>query len=553
MMPDSTPLARGRGIAVAAIVLFVLAVVYHGARLDFPFYYHSDEPIKVLQVQSGEFNFHHPMLLIGSVAVWNGTFTSEADRQDPQKICELGRWFSVIFLALATVLLALLAASRFGLEGFLITGLLLLLNPHFTEHGRFFKEDAALLFGIAAVPAALALLERRMTVSRMLSAGVAGGLALSAKYIGGLALVAGLIAILVCPGPKPEGRIENPHSWKRRALAAGVMLFAALGLFLLINLEPARNAGIWQREFQREMTKLTDQEEQTQGLADFSWNSKTMEDLREDLPEAVWWLAGIYLVGFVISGLWRRPSHVSLLLFILIYAIALGLTSRYSGRYGLPLSAGLVTLAGMGLAWLITQFRAWLIRRDLAHLAPPVRSALSLLVLVIGLALLVPGLYRRQNDISRQFRQDSRLMMGDWITRNVPHDAVIIQDMDTKLPAPDYRFIDQAQPLCPQVIRTVRDFEKSGVSALRDQGATHVLFTYKDYRKLKRIFKRLEKAAEKGESAESVLDDLARDDPFWVDLHRSGELLQEIEEGRVRVLQPGLWLYRLPLPPPQES
>src|SRR2546422_6738796 len=50
-----------------ALLLFAACLWLDTRHNDFPFFYHRDEPDKVSQVIRGEWNFHHPALMLATV------------------------------------------------------------------------------------------------------------------------------------------------------------------------------------------------------------------------------------------------------------------------------------------------------------------------------------------------------------------------------------------------------------------------------------------------------------------------------------------------------
>ena len=89
------------GILVASLV-FVSAMVLFTEHASAPFYYHQDEPGKVLQVIHRRKNFHHPLLMLTTAEVARKAFLHGGAEDDPQRVVEMAR----------TIMAAFAAASR---------------------------------------------------------------------------------------------------------------------------------------------------------------------------------------------------------------------------------------------------------------------------------------------------------------------------------------------------------------------------------------------------------------------------------------------------------
>ena len=133
-------------LAVLAMALFAGCLALDTRHNGFPYFYHPDESAKVDQVLTGEWNFHHPMLLLSATTV--AVETRGVARSD-QQVVEAGRWISAAFVAGAVVALALLAFAWRGWTASLAAGGALLLHHQLFELAHYMKEDSALLFGMA--------------------------------------------------------------------------------------------------------------------------------------------------------------------------------------------------------------------------------------------------------------------------------------------------------------------------------------------------------------------------------------------------------------------
>jgi hypothetical protein len=136
---------------LAAFILFT-------QHNDFPFYYHTDEPSKAIQVLTGQRNFHHPLMLLRSTELLVGIAHIPSN---PQAVVEAGRSLSGFFAALAVGTLMLLGWNLGGAFAGILCGVLLLSHPVLFELAHYMKEDCALLAGVAATFYSINCYERK--------------------------------------------------------------------------------------------------------------------------------------------------------------------------------------------------------------------------------------------------------------------------------------------------------------------------------------------------------------------------------------------------------
>jgi len=89
-------LRRNALLALWSLLLFVACTVLNTCHNRFPYFYHPDEPGKVRQVISGDWNLHHPMLLLQTTKLF--VETTGVPRTE-QPVVEAGRMVSAIFCA----------------------------------------------------------------------------------------------------------------------------------------------------------------------------------------------------------------------------------------------------------------------------------------------------------------------------------------------------------------------------------------------------------------------------------------------------------------------
>ena len=240
-----------RGRALPALVLLVAALVSLGAFLHcngFKEGFHPDEPSKARQLLSGEYNLHHPQLMLRGVALVNWLQAGSSDGEvsflddDVERwlVMVRGRTFSALMTAVAVGLLGWLAfavgtraAGRpTGVLASTAAVLFLATHPGLVVNAHYFKEDATLLGATAIwLVVAAAYLQTRGW-AWLVAAGVAAGLVASAKAVGAASLAITLVATLAIPPATPIGR----GGFARRLGGAAAVLATAAAIFALVNL-----------------------------------------------------------------------------------------------------------------------------------------------------------------------------------------------------------------------------------------------------------------------------------------------------------------------------
>ena len=166
------------------LALFFICFALNTRHNGFPFFYHPDEPGKVEQVMTGEWNFNHPMLLLSTTKLAVEVLNVPSDRRRSLRrgvVCRR-------YLRPWRLWPCRCWPMWRGWAAALITGGALALHHQLYELAHYMKEDAALLMGVAlTLLAAFAFWQRRSDWSAA-ALGVAGALATSGKYVGALAL-----------------------------------------------------------------------------------------------------------------------------------------------------------------------------------------------------------------------------------------------------------------------------------------------------------------------------------------------------------------------------
>jgi hypothetical protein len=471
----------------------------------FPSTYHPDEPSKARQVLNGEYNFHHPMLMLTATEAWIRLSGTPAEAE---AVTVAGRTVSAFFTSGAVFFLVLLAAIVAGPLAAAAAGALLVANHELFELAHYFKEDPALLFGIGALFLALAAFDRSPTPWRAAAMGAALGLAISGKYLGAVALP--VVAILLW---RNRARLGLHRSgWP--ALAGLVVVLVSANLPILLHPE------LFADGFTREV--------------DFVVIGH--KGITRSVPHGVYWkifldavmpvrwlpVVGALLI-FQYVTLWLRRRTVStaewaLAIFPLAFAVLLSFSPKTNHRYFLPDSALLLTLAALGIANLRH------LRRGGAPLFPRFPNALPCAALAAALAIQAPTFLAYYHG----FSHEGRAAMVDYLRAHVPAGTTIVQDKRVDLDALGAPYDFQGKLFAADV---------GTIAELRARGIRYVAVAEGDYG---RFFREQLKPTAAGAG------EFYRRKAFYDQLFGEGTLLFDCAPGQLQYLQPHLMLYELP-------
>ena len=504
-------------LLAVALALFLASLWLCSRHLDFPYYYHPDEPGKTAQVIEDTRNFHHPLLLVNTVAAVVGVLDVPLR---PQPVAVAGRWVSVAFSALAVVLLALFAAIRRGLGAALGAGLFLGLHPDVLQLAHYFKEDPALLFGIALTFLALLLAARPGGRWMALGPGAAAALAFSAKYIGIVVLPVALVFAW------------RKDRWRGMALClAGFLLVAGL-----VNFEMFTHWSDATASLERETALIANgayEVKRSIPHADYFRHYRQRLALPFGLfylwGLVVWWQSRRREEG---PGL-ERAVETAMIFFPLALTILMSFAAKSGGRYFHPCLLGLCYTAGLGLQDLAG--RCW----SAPWVSSPAgRGRRVLAAAVVAIALAGSGWQAYQADQS--FTSDARLTLGNFIREKLPASAVVMQGRRVELPDPRGEHALDAhdfQPL-PQTLLDVKSIADAGsVAGLQAQGVTHVAIDRREYEMY------LDEGA-KPKSDQAAIFRQRRE--FYRELFARSKVLLDIPGGNTSTHNPALTLLELP-------
>lgn len=558
-----------------ALVLFAFSLALNTRHNDFPYSYHPDEGGKTGQIIERSRNYHHPLLLLSVTDIVSRVAFIPRERQP---IVETGRWVSAAFAAGTVAVLALLAWWYYGAIAGWATGLAVALQPDVFETAHYMKEDPALLFGLALSLLAAALWWSRPGWRTLRFLGIACGVAVSGKYLGIEALAFALPMILwhrAADASFTRGaRLQHfLLSFALTFLVCNLPLFAILDSSHLSS--PFRSIG-------HEVEGVAGGH---RGITRQIPHAVYVNSLWEDMPHIILALAAVYGLYLVATARRRSPPEWILFLFPLGYLAVISCSPKIADRYLLPVNALLPFVAVLGAAEI---GRTFAIGKQ-----PFLRYAGHAALLgLAGWALILEWpAFRRAYD---GYRHDDPKAVAEWITANVPADAVIVEDhrvnlsptktekrkksasnparsasadhpeSDTHQSPPDGQpnATTPSQPIAragldfdpspdarvPQKVYSPNFASELGTfEQLRKNGISYVAICKQSYG---RYFR------DENKPNETVKKGFDRQRDFYADVLEKGTLVKDWPPGKISYLQPGIKLFRIapaPVDSPQEK
>jgi hypothetical protein len=515
------PVAWALAVAVASVILFT--------RLNgFSVFRHPDEPDKVAQVIGGEWNLHHPPMLLW---VTDLAVRVSGTARDEQSVAGVGRAVSACFCAMGVGALSLFAWRWKGPVAGVLAGLLLLTHHQLFELAHYFKEDTPLLAGVAL--SFLAMQRFRRTGSR-LSAALLGGacaVAASGKYLGLAMVPLALFAVLM--RPKAEVcRDEVPHlnwGWFLAALLAGIALLN----WPIFGRIPTLFESVG-----REM--------------EFAFEGR--HGMRRRIPHGQYWpifidnttpalwagIAGVIVLvvrriagGKAPRAFRERPVESLLALLPFAMGIGLSFSPKSHDRYFLPATALLTVIGSIGLLSMAGSAPArW--RRAAAGVLALTAVACQFVTLPSPLD------WKTLPEYYGAFSSDDRMALRQWIEETLRPEDGIAQDGRVGLPVTgNKRDAHRYQPLAQRVLGSKFAADLGSLDDLRDQGISYAVVSQSDYG---RYF------IEGMEATPGTEEEAERRRAFYERLFAEGELVWERPRGTVLYLHPGLKVYRIAAP-----
>ena len=306
---------------VWALALTVCLYLFYTDNNDFLYYSHPDTPSKVEQVQSGEFNLKHPMLMIGTANIINALLDGS---DDPQRIALYGRRISALFAAVAVALLSLAVWKLRGWPAGIASGIFVGAIELLYEYAHYFKEDSALLFGGALVVFTLTKLQEEARIRNVLFLGAACAVASSGKYIGIGSLLFAIPAVFIVT--------SNRSINVRRAWIGFIGTF--FFVFSLLNIPLFLDPNYAIQQIDLEITKLMDGGSAKAGSE--VPHGKFLQLYITQVPAVAWLLAIIGSLSIIRNWRMKRFAEWSILLFPLILLMVLSFSPKDYDRYLIP-------------------------------------------------------------------------------------------------------------------------------------------------------------------------------------------------------------------------
>lgn len=421
--------------------VFCASLTANLVGIAFPIYWHPDEIGKALQIESGSYNFFHPLFLLrlAYVADWILAGDSLRDR------ILAGRIVSAIAAALAVAVFALLVACRFRSVALgATTGALLAATPLVFINAHFFKEDAVLLLGIACTMLAMQVYDEAPSRARLVGLGAALGLTFSAKYIGAVAALPVLYLLM----RRKTGFVD-----------IGFCLMFAVAVFVGINSLAIRGEGGLETGFLAELSHVT---EGHGGIAWGALSPRTLIHFWENISAPI--LAALMIGLFFRSGR-LAPLDAIVLLSPVIWLAAVQLSAVSFSRYVMPA----VVLASVAAIWVY----------GMTSRSRRKQKALMLICLLTGGAMMI----KSTANAALAFVDNPRERTAAWIRTNLPPDSVIATEFFTGLPTRERIALDPSvQPLPQAVVQDDYNLWAAGsLDRLRQRGVTHIVISSSNF------------------------------------------------------------------------
>lgn len=339
-------------VTVAMALVFATMALFLATRdNDFPFAFHPDEESKIVQVQTGDYDFHHPLLMLRAAGLVEALIPVDGT---PEQIKQAGRWISALCAAGAVFCLVLIASELGGAIAGLVAGLFLALNHALFELAHYFKEDTAFLFGVSLFLLTLVLYGRAPVKRRAAALGAALGVAASAKYTAVILVPIAVGAVAIAGRRQP---------WQQ--LLVGML--SCIGVWLIVNWPLVTQLVSAHEAVLRELHLATGGHA---GIGREVPHGYYLWLARVTVNPVAWLLVLVYLLALVPRRREVSGAEWVVAAFPFAFGLMLSFFPQVSYRYFLPGTALLLVLAGLGagtltrLCWrdraILAGQRAWL-------------------------------------------------------------------------------------------------------------------------------------------------------------------------------------------------
>ncbi len=505
-----------------ALVLASLSLWIFTRSNDFPGDYHPDEPSKIAQlVQPAQVrNFNHPLLMLETA---NAVRMVLGVHNDERAVLIIGRWTSAVLAAIAVFGLALAGYRVAGYLGLLLSGGMVALCPALAVYAHFFKEDTALLAGVGLAIAGaswlLAATGPRMQWLATAVMGIGFAAASSGKYVGVAAALPCLAALVSAPRTEPGGLT-------RRWVAFIVPAVAAM---LIINFRAFQNVIVLTPEASQRVVgefvhATTGQDELALGIPNTFLLRVSLSEL---LPDAWLFLA----LGTVLLLARARSFVLSEMVgpaFLVTFALVLSCSAFPFPRYALP-----VTVLGYFVA-------GQMMSSALGRLEKPLWFKWVAVAGCVGLIVATQGaqLWR----FNRQFADDSRQRLREWVAGHVDEQAtILVEDFTVLEGAGDHWRYPEQSPIPARIVKVHSAADRAPtLEQLKMSGVDYVAVAEPEY---ERYFRPGVRSV-----ASAGTDQVAQHRRFYTDLFARAELVWSSVPAPPShaYLDPELRVYRLP-------
>ncbi len=428
-----------------------------------------------------------------------------------------GRFCMAFFTAGAVAAFALLAYRLRGPLAALGVGVLLASHQLVFELSHYFKEDPALLFGLALSFLGYQLYWEKQTLPRAVYLGIACALAVSGKYVG-IAAIIMAVALFLYIGRK-VAKIRRSH-W-----------YALFGAFCLtiavVDYQFVLHFNQFLNGFEEEMRDVTRKDKRDQ-IPQFRM---VKDSILRYTTKSTWILLGLSLFELFRHHR-RNPIRWLLILYPVIFLNVLLWSPRLFTRHFLPVLAVGGVFAILALPYLGQLLKSLCNRwKGTAWIPESVLTLGLLAIAFFGHEL------RRSRPMYETFANPSRETMIAYINEHLPENAVIAFDERAYLLDPKGNQRTDHPVRCKAITHgRLSDFVT--VDALYEAGVTHVLAHKVDSRML------FPKDNPKEEEEPRQIK--GRGTPqFYRDLIAATEEIFFVKPGKSSYISPGLRLFRL--------
>ncbi|HSH37393.1 MAG TPA: hypothetical protein VK993_01295, partial [Chthoniobacterales bacterium] len=255
-----------------------------------------------------------------------------------------------------------------------------------------------------------------------------------------------------------------------------------------------------------------------------------LQMLGETVPPSILILAAAYVGVLLWFRRSRTPAELMTVLLALLYLAILSSSPKIAPRYLIPVTTLLGLLAVCGAA-------------ELSRLICGERRARKVAAVVLFAVFtgwLGRDMLQAYQPARLGFERDDPTAAAEWITNNLPPDAVIAEDGSVSLsPSRPGVKIGVASRVPQKVLEAYFAADLGSLDELRSQGVTHVAVSEKMYG---RYF------AGEGSARKGMSDVYETRRRFYERVLAEGELLAEWPRGINSYLQPGIRIYRVAPP-----